>query len=275
MPKKYFRYLPIGPTDSESDDESKESATSTDSESELSNTDTCSPTLLSMYFRAWAHDEKNPDPQFTTSEDEAWENPDSWGNLDFKSKRRAGLRHDRKGWRCDNTPTSDAQVLKLIEGWVKHLGEPPNLPESVNVGDEDFFDYSIELLEERIEQGPICTDTGKPQNIAKMKLWLKKLEGKKERLETLGLYRGDYVTSDILRQQARWAKYPECPFDSDLDQGICLLRDRISQNPKYIDSVVGEDVMVLDMSRPKQHLQIYWIQFHILDEKERRERETL
>ena len=268
MSKRYFRYLPIGPTDSESDDESKESATSTDSESELSNTDTCSPTLLSMYFRAWAHDEKNPDPQFTTSEDEAWENPDSWGNLDFKSKRRAGLRHDRKGWRCDNTPTSDAQVLKLIEGWVKHLGEPPNLPESVNVGDEDFFDYSIELLEERIEQGPICTDTGKPQDIVKMKLWIKKLEGKKERLETLGLYHGDSSTDDLLNVTIDYAICPYECFDSDLDIGIRLLRDRSSEALHYIDSVVvGEHVTVMDMARKAFELSLKLL----LDEKERRE----
>ena len=270
MPKRYFRYLPIGPTDSESDDESKESATSTDSESELSNTDTCSPTLLSMYFRAWAHDEKIPDPPWTTSEDEAWENPDSWGNLDFKSKRRPGLRHDRMGWRCDNTPASDAQVLKLIEGWVKHLGEPPNLPESVNVGDGDFFDYSIELLEERIEQGPICTDTGKTQDIVKMKLWLKKLEGKKERLETLGLYHGDEFSStdERLRMTMNRAVAAVYAFDSDLDMGIRLLRDRSSQALHYIDSgVVGEHVTVMKMARKAFELSLKLL----LDEKERRE----
>ena len=268
MPKRYFRYLPIGPTDSESDDESKESATSTDSESELSNTDTCSPTLLSMYFRAWAHDEKIPDPPWTTSDDESWENPDSWGNLDFKSKRRPGLRHDRKGWRCDNTPASDAQVLKLIEGWVKHLGEPPNLPESVNVGDGDFFDYSIELLEERIEQGPICTDTGKTQDIVKMKLWLKKLEGKKERLETLGLYHGCRPTDELLMYTIREAICPYELFDSDLDVGIRLLRDRSSQALHYIDSVaVGEHVTVMEMARKAFESSLKLL----LDEKERRE----
>ena len=269
MPKRYFRYLPIGPTDSESDDESKESATSTDSESELSNTDTCSPTLLSMYFRAWAHDEKIPDPPWTTSDDESWENPDSWGNLDFKSKRRPGLRHDRKGWRCDNTPASDAQVLKLIEGWVKHLGEPPNLPESVNVGDGDFFDYSIELLDERIEQGPICTDTGKTQDIVKMKLWLKKLEGKKERLETLGLYHGCRPTDELLNYTIREAICPgDELFDSDLDVGIRLLRDRSSQALHYIDSVaVGEHVTVMEMARKQFESSLKLL----LDEKERRE----
>ena len=289
MSKQYFRYIHIGPTDSESDDrsgpdESEVSATPTDSESEVSNTDTPSPTLLSMYFRAWAHDEwDNPLPNFTASDDEAWEkdqNPDSWENLDFKSKRRPGFRHDRKGNRV-MCASDDAKVLKLIEGWVrvKRLGEPPflwkfiqgtpyatNLPESVEV--KDFFDYSIELLEERIEQGPICTDTGKPQNIAKMKLWIKKLEGKKERLETLGLYHGCLPTGELLDETIRYAISPYDCFDSDLDIGIRLLRDRSSEALHYIDSVVvGEHVTVMDMARKAFELSLKLL----LDEKERRE----
>jgi hypothetical protein len=257
------------PTDSESDDEFSLSATPTDSESEVSNTDTSSPTLLSMYFRAWAHDEcdKRTHPGYSTSDDEAWENPDSWENLDFKSKRRPGFRHNRKGKHV-MCASDDAKVLKLIEGWVKHLGEPPNLPESVNVGDEDFFDYSIELLDERIEQGPICTDTGKPQDIVKMKLWIKKLEGKKERLETLGLYHGCLPTDELLNDTIQRAIYPSGAFDSDLDIGIRLLRDRSSEALHYIDSVVvGEHVTVMDMARKAFELSLKLL----LDEKERRE----
>ena len=289
MSKQYFRYIHIGPTDSESDDrsgpdESEVSATPTDSESEVSNTDTPSPTLLSMYFRAWAHDEwDNPLPNWTASDDEAWEkdqNPDSWENLDFKSKRRPGFRHDRKGNRV-MCASDDAKVLKLIEGWVrvKRLGEPPflwkfiqgtpyatNLPESVEV--KDFFDYSIELLEERIEQGPICTDTGKPQDIVKMKLWIKKLEGKKERLETLGLYHGCRPTDELLNITIQHAICPCNCFDSDLDIGIRLLRDRSSEALHYIDSVVvGEHVTVMDMARKAFELSLKLL----LDEKERRE----
>ena len=272
------------PTDTESDDRSNsESEVPTDSESEVSNTDTPSPTLLSMYFRAWAHDEwDNPLPNFTASEDEEWEkdqNPDSWENLDFKSKRRPGFRHDRKGKRV-MCASDDAKVLKLIEGWVKHLGEPPflweyidgtpyatNLPESVEV--KDFFDYSIELLDERIEQGPICTDTGKPQDIVKMKLWIKKLEGKKERLETLGLYHGCRPTDELLNYTIREAICPgDELFDSDLDVGIRLLRDRSSQALHYIDSVaVGEHVTVMEMARKRFESSLKLL----LDEKERRE----
>ena len=204
---------------------------------------------------------------------------------DFWRLKAARLRGKSKafelirGWSIVHTFTPYIRVYgknpwgshPVIEGWVKHLGEPDN--DNFNgFGTSAWeahneLDYSRVLLERLIEQGPICTDTGKPQDIVKMKLWIKKLEGKKERLETLGLYRGDYVTSDILRQQARWAKYPECPFDSDLDQGICLLRDRISQALKYIDSVVGEDVTVLDMSRKGFEL---WLKI-LLDEKKRRE----
>ena len=301
MSKQYFRYIHIGPTDSESDDrsgpdESEVSATPTDSESEVSNTDTPSPTLLSMYFRAWAHDEwDNPLPNWTASDDEAWEkdqNPDSWENLDFKSKRRPGFRHDRKGKRV-MCASDDAKVLKLIGWWVrvKRLGEPhflwkypqglgsgrrcmfiqgtpnaTNLPEAVPL--EDFFDYSIELLDERIEQGKICTDTGKPQNIAKMKLWIKKLEGKKERLETLGLYHGCRPTDELLNITIQHAICPCNCFDSDLDIGIRLLRDRSSEALHYIDSVVvGEHVTVMDMARKAFELSLKLL----LDEKERRE----
>jgi len=247
-----------------------------------------------MYFRAWAHDEwDNPLPNFTASDDEAWEkdqNPDSWENLDFKSKRRPGFRHDRKGKRV-MCASDDAKVLKLIGGWVKHLGEPPflwkypqglgsgrrcmfiqgtpnatNLPEAVPL--EDFFDYSIELLDERIEQGKICTDTGKPQNIAKMKLWIKKLEGKKERLETLGLYHGCRPTDELLNITIQHAICPCNCFDSDLDIGIRLLRDRSSEALHYIDSVVvGEHVTVMDMARKVFELSLKLL----LDEKERRE----
>lgn len=41
---------------------------------------------------------------------------------------------------------------------------------------------------------------------------------------------------DLLEQIEGWAEYPEEPSDDELEEGICLLEERINKSEKYIET---------------------------------------
>ena len=70
--------------------------------------------------------------------------------------------------------------------------------------------------------------------------------------------------ADLLEQIEGWVEDPEEPSDDELENGICLLEDRIGKVEKYIETQENGDTSLIE-----RHLKVYelWLK-NLRDEKE-------
>ena len=92
-------------------------------------------------------------------------------------------------------------------------------------------DGECELLEKLYEQQTLAHCPAEQRARIEDLLWAEEREGAQE-LEAEELEAQELYEADLLEQVEGWVEYPEEASDDELDNGICLLEDRINKFEK-------------------------------------------